>query len=142
MSAYLDTSALVKLWNEEVGSALVRSVVSEEEPLGTSVVAYAEARAAFARALREQRWAQGEHDAVVSDLERRWTRLMRVVVTNTLAFEAGRLAERHRLRGFDAIHLASALRLRERLDEPTLGFVCFDERLVEAARAEGFRIPG
>ena len=36
------------------------------------------------------------------------------------------------LRGFDAIHLASAVRLGERFDD--LRFLAFDDRLVEAAR--------
>jgi hypothetical protein len=46
------------------------------------------------------------------------------------------LVDRHALRGFDLIHLASALTLRERLGEDFL-FACFDDRLLAAARAEG-----
>jgi len=42
------------------------------------------------------------------------------------------LAERYALRGFDAIHLASAVRLQEQVSD--LGFLAFDARLVDAAR--------
>jgi len=50
--AYLDTSALVKLYVSEDGSRALRAYASRSEALATSVVAYAEARAAFARLLR------------------------------------------------------------------------------------------
>ena len=46
---YLDTSALVKLYVRERGSARVRAQVGKADAIATSVVAYAEARAAFAR---------------------------------------------------------------------------------------------
>lgn len=40
------------------------------------------------------------------------------------------------LRSLDAVHLASALSVRDRLD----GFVAYDARLVEAARAHGLPV--
>ena len=49
MILYLDTSALVKLYVREHGSAAVRALVERADVVATSVVAYAEARAAFAR---------------------------------------------------------------------------------------------
>jgi hypothetical protein len=42
------------------------------------------------------------------------------------------MAERYDLRGFEAIHLASAVRLGEGFSD--LRFLAFDDRLVEAAR--------
>jgi len=50
---YLDTSALVKLYVQEVGSADVNDWLKDADAAATSWVAYAEARAAFARGLRE-----------------------------------------------------------------------------------------
>jgi predicted nucleic acid-binding protein len=47
------------------------------------------------------------------------------------------LTERHPLRAADALQLASALFLRESAGQPVL-FLCFDERLVAAAKEEGF----
>ena len=49
MILYLDTSALVKLYVREAGSVLVRRATEASEAAATSTVAYAEARAAFAR---------------------------------------------------------------------------------------------
>jgi uncharacterized protein len=53
-------------------------------------------------------------------------------VSNLIAYRAGEMAERYALRGFDAIHLASAVRLGERISD--VRFLAFDDRLVEAAR--------
>ena len=54
---------------------------------------------------------------------------------------ACRLLRTHPLRSPDATQLAAAIIAS--LDRPsTLGFVCADERLVGAARKEGFPVPG
>lgn len=57
--------------------------------------------------------------------------------------EAIGLTGRHRLRGYDAIHLACALRLQRALVElgPTpLTLVSADEDLLAAARGEGLSV--
>lgn len=61
-----------------------------------------------------------------------WKTYTRLPVSNLLPREAGEMAERHALRGFDAIHLASAKRLEGRLDD--LRFLAFDDRLSDAAK--------
>jgi hypothetical protein len=48
---------------------------------------------------------------------------------------AGDLAEKHALRGFDSIHLASALTLRQELSSPIV-FSCFDDNLQQASERE------
>lgn len=53
--------------------------------------------------------------------------------------EAIELTARHRLRGYDAVHLACALRLNGVLldnDLPPLTFVAADDDLLKAAQAE------
>ena len=62
-----------------------------------------------------------------------------VELSSKVARRAGELAERRALRGFDAIHLASALEV-EHLMGSTGGFCCFDDRLREAASAEGLSV--
>ena len=47
MIVYLDTSALVKLYVQEVGSTEVRRAVARADLVATSLVAYVEARSAF-----------------------------------------------------------------------------------------------
>ena len=53
MIVYLDTSALVKLYVEEAGSAAIATCVERATAVTTARVTYAEARAAFARYRRE-----------------------------------------------------------------------------------------
>ena len=136
MILYLDTSALVKLYVEEAGSQEIKREVEKSRIVSTSRVAYVEARAGIARKYREEELSKEEHDQVVEDLIRDWDNYFIVEVSESVAKLGGTLAERQSLRGFDAIHLASALLLRNRtrLD---VSFSCFDERLKAAAVAEG-----
>ena len=140
MILYLDTSALVKLYVREAGSAQVRREANAAEAVATSVVAYAEARAAFARLLRERPASRNRHRQRVDQLDRDWGRYAAVELTPAVAHRSGEIAELHRLRGFNAIHLASALWLQSAYSGD-LVFLAFDRRLSRAAAAGGLRIP-
>ena len=139
MILYLDTSALVKLYVRERGSVQVRAQVNKADAIATSVVAYAEARAAFAR-LRRERPASGKrHRERVGQLDRDWDRYALVELTAAVVRSAGELAEQHSLRGFDAIHLASALWLKS-AHTGDLAFAAFDRTLTAGAKAAGLTI--
>lgn len=60
-------------------------------------------------------------------------------VAEEILDEAGRSVARHPLRAFDAVQLASAIVARTQ-DASLTEFACFDERLADAARAEGFAV--
>lgn len=139
MILYLDTSALVKLYVRERGSLQTRKLADHADALATSVVAYAEARSAFARLWRVRPASAGRHRARVTQLDRDWSRYLQVELTPALGRSAGELAEAHALRGFDAIHLASGLWLKSAY-AGELRFVAFDRRLAAAARAAGLAI--
>jgi predicted nucleic acid-binding protein len=134
---YLETSSLVKLYVREKDSETVRGCVEASEAVATSVLAYAEARAAFARKLREQGITKDAHEAVKRALAADWPSVFVLYVTAGTARLAGDLAEKHALRGFDALHLASAAELRA-AGAGDIRFSSADERLRAAARAEGF----
>ena len=133
MTLYLDTSALVKLYITEEYRDLVVTAVRESSRIAVSVVAYPEARSAFARQMREGTLTGNSHEAVVNDLDRMWTGFHRVRVTYAIAETAGALTESLALRGFDAIHVASALRVYSRFGDD-FRFLVFDDRLIHAAR--------
>lgn len=139
MIFYLDTSALVKLYTRELHSGDVRRWVRDADTVATSVVSYAETRAAFARARRESLSSDIEHRRRISQFNRDWAELLRVELTTLVGRNAGELAELHALRGFDAIHLASALWLRDKTDD-TFFFGAFDQRLCEGAAAAGLQV--
>lgn len=135
MRLYLDTSALVKLYVAEPGSEDVRQAVAEAEIAATSSLAYVEARAAFARRRRERSLIPLDYRRVLRSFEQDWPRYLRVEVTGPVIGQAARLAERHALQAYDAVHLASALTLRARLGPP-VAFLSWDAAQQAAARRE------
>lgn len=139
MIVYLDTSALVKLYVSEEGSRTLRAFASRSEALATSVLAYAEARAAFARLLRGGGTNPRQHKRRLHRLNLDWDDYVRIDLTPELARAAGDLAELHGLRGFDSIHLASGLWLKER-SASGLAFAAYDRRLHSAAALAGMTI--
>ena len=64
---------------------------------------------------------------------------MRVDLTDELIREAASLADRHRLRAYDAVHLSSALSVRRRIDADFL-FASDDRLLSAAASDEGLEL--
>ncbi len=59
-------------------------------------------------------------------------------VTDDLNEPIDRIVANYPLRGFDAIHLASALMIHERIPEHFV-FACFDRMLIQAAQTEGLK---
>lgn len=132
MVIYLDTSALLKLYVEEEGRDLVREAVAVAISAVTSTIAYAEARAGLARRFREGDFKEEEYGRATSKLDEQWRGYERLAVSASIARSAGDLAERHALRGFDAVHLASALWFSKKFED--LRFLAFDDQLSLAAR--------
>lgn len=135
MILYLDTSSLVKLYVEETESSRVDELVMSSRVTATSLVAYAEARAAYARRFREKAFDRKEYKRLLSAFEEDWTTYMIVRVEEAIVRLAGDLAEKHSLRGFDAIHLSSAITLQQETGS-SIYFSCFDARLEAAAKME------
>jgi len=136
---YLDTSALVKLYVQEQGSEMVRKLVDEASVVATSKVAYPEARAAFARGLRDGYLDEKDYRQAVAALQNDWPKCLVMEVSDSLVLLAGELAEKYRLRGFDAIHLASAVTLKTQMKKKTVA-ACFDNRLWEALCAVDIKV--
>jgi predicted nucleic acid-binding protein len=134
VTLYLDTSSLVKLYVEESGSDDVRGLVAQAAVIATSVVAYAEARAAYARLRRSGHLSPAKFAAVKRDFEAEWPAFLTLEVTAVLSHEAGTFADRYALRGFDALHLASFADVARRAGVAHTRFSSFDERLNKAAR--------
>lgn len=128
----------MKLYVREVGTEETRAKLDAASMAATSRVAYPEARAALARRQREAGITRAALARAVAALDRDLGRFVVVELSSKVAKRAGDLAERRALRGFDAIHLASALEVEE-LTGAAPRFCCFDDRLREAASAE--RLP-
>jgi len=138
MILYLESSNLVKLYVQEGDSGEIARLVSDAEAVATSIIAYAEARAAFARKSREKGISDEDHKRVKNDLDRDWESIFVIKLTDAVVRSAGDLAEKRSLRGFDALHLASALELQKAVPLPVL-FSSSDARLRESAKEEGLQ---
>lgn len=138
MIVYFDTSALMKLYADEVGADVTRAASKLATARFTSMVTYAEMRSAFARKRRFGQITERELERHKSEFENDWIDFEALPVDEPLARRAGELAEAHSLRGFDAIHLASADTLRQNLGEIT--FACFDAELSRAASQCGMTL--
>ncbi|MBX6351337.1 MAG: type II toxin-antitoxin system VapC family toxin [Clostridia bacterium] len=139
MILYLDTSAIVKLYVEEEGSSAVRSAVQSAGVVATSRVAYAETHAALAAACRLERISVAERAAAAASFRLDWRAYLVVNVTQALVELAGDLVLAHELRGFDAIHVASALLLSQR-SRQAMRFLTWDRRMSGAASALGLAV--
>jgi predicted nucleic acid-binding protein len=136
---YLDTSALVKLYVAEAGTDAVATAVERARALVTVRITYAEARAAFAQHARAKGIAPGALRRVVRQLDEEWGQYSVVEVTDALVRRAGALAERHRLRGYDAVQLSAAADLRG-AGATDVEFASFDAPLNHAAQRERMRL--
>lgn len=122
---YVDSSALVKLIVRESESDALRRYLSSAGPLTSSILVTVEVSRAVARVAPD---AGATVTSVFEGL-------------NVLAFDA-RIAARAAaldpagLRTLDAIHLATALELRDELT----AFVSYDDRLSTAAREMGLPV--
>ncbi len=139
MIVYLDTSSLVKLYVEETGSERIKTLVIEASLVSTSKIAYAEARAAFARKQKEDKLPIKALRSITQDLNRDWEGYFVLEITDGLIRAAGDFAEKHLLRGFDSIHLASVISLKNRTGSEVY-FSSNDARLNQAARKEGIQV--
>ena len=136
---FWDTSALVALSVEEPRRQMVLRVLEADEHIvvwwGTSI----EYVAAISRRERDGSLTTNEVAAHLSRLNALSQVWYEVQPSRRIKTVAQRLLRVHPLRAADSLQLASALIASE--DDPTsLGFVCFDARLNQAASREGFTI--
>ncbi len=139
MVLYLDTSALLKRYVAEPESKNVLAKIDEARAIATALITRAEVAAALSRARRETRIDVEEAQRAEQEFIEDWADFGRVPVTEELVGDAARLAWTRELRAYDAVQLAAAVKCQPilaRFGENTV-FGCFNNRLRQAARAEG-----
>jgi predicted nucleic acid-binding protein len=98
----------------------------------SSILCHPEGRAALAAARRGLRLSATGYGRAREEFESLQNELALVGIDGPLARRAGELAEEHALRGYDAVHLASALALGT-----DATFVTWDQDLKRAAAQRG-----
>ena len=143
---YLDSSALVKRYVNERGTTWIRSLLQQGTPSSLFVVQVAgpEVVSAFFRKARGGQSTLYAAQQAASAFHVDWSYLFRVVaVIDNIVSAAIALAEKHYLRGYDAVHLAAVLEVQRRLQAvgaPPLTFVSADLEQLNAAGAEGLPV--
>jgi predicted nucleic acid-binding protein len=108
--AYFDTSAFLKLLVAEPGSQTAAQAWTGADAVTSCRLLYPEARAGLAAAMRARRVPKSRCPALKTQLEELWGDVVAIEVTRVLATVAGDVADHQGLRGYDAVHLAAALR--------------------------------
>lgn len=139
MILYLDASALVKAYVEEVESPDVHAVIDRAETIGTAAVTRVEVSAGLAKAARMKILSTSAAEQAVSQFRLEWTRLIRIRISDPLISRADDLAWRFGLRGYDAVHLSAALVWQESLAE-SVSLATYDRQLWEAGRASELEV--
>jgi predicted nucleic acid-binding protein len=135
---YFDASALAKRYFREPETDDVNRYLAEATSC-TSRLSEVEVSSALARRVREGRLAAEQRAAALAGLRADLAWLHVVEIVPTLVAATHDLLSRHSLRAPDALHLASALALRERLQDD-VEFVGYDERLQLAAANAGLPV--
>ena len=134
--AFWDSSALVKLLVEEAGTDLAAALWDGSSSIVASQLVVPEVAAALATARRTGRLDGRRAGIARSQWGQFRAALDLVDVTPEVADGAAQLAGAHPLSGADAVHLATALLLRE----VDLLVATWDQRLATAAVAEGLAV--
>jgi predicted nucleic acid-binding protein len=110
---YFDTSAFVPLLVTEPGTASASDLWDLADEVVTTRLLYVEAAAALARARRMGRITDRSHHAALQSLDDLWRDFRVTELDETVIRRAAELADRHALRGYDAVHCASAERIAD-----------------------------
>lgn len=133
MICYFDTSACVPLLISEPGSSLCQRLWDEADDVVTSRLLYVEAAAALAGARRCGRVTERERRSALRILDRLWGEFHVIEVDHVVAGRAADLAHECELRGYDAVHCASA----ELVNADDLVLASGDKHLLGACTALG-----
>jgi predicted nucleic acid-binding protein len=142
---FLDTSALVKRYVQEVGTAWVVQATNQSSGyLHILRVTGPELVAALTRKMNGGEVALGDAQRASVNFRSDYRELYQIVeLTPAVAEKAMDLVQRHRLRGYDSVQLAGAVELqhlRESVGMVPFVFVCADENLNQCARLEGLTV--
>ncbi len=143
---YFDSSAAVKKYVAEKGTGWVLGLF---KPSASNVFYFSqiygvEVVSAISRRFREGSLTQKAAQKSIARFKRDFqTKFRGLRLSNAVVFDAMRFAETHGLRGYDAVQLATAINVENRLAASgfsSITFVSADNRLNQAAQTEGLFI--
>jgi uncharacterized protein len=136
---FWDSSAIVPLCVQEQRSEIMLSLLRSDSQMVCWWATIVECWSAFARLRREGVFTLKEEETareLLFKLSESWTE---VEATTELRQATGRILKLHPLRAADSLQLAAALTWTG-MTPKKHGFVSLDERLLDSATREGFRV--
>ena len=142
MLYYLDSSAWVKRYFDEVGSGYVNGLFERHQSFGCSPLGLIEVGATMARKRRAGEVTREEFGPKRASLLKDWGRFLRMDMTSAVVERAVDLTDAHGLRGADSVHLASAMILKEEMELASHDFtlVTSDGEMKIAAQRAGLAV--
>lgn len=142
---YLDSSALVKIYMKETGSSWMRQLYTSDraEILCTSVLSRVEVVSALARRMRMQELDGDEFDDLCTQFNEDFAVYFApIAVSDDVIALADSLLRKYSLRSYDALHIASAKKMRQllRSEFSAVRFISADVHLNSAALSERFAV--
>ena len=139
---YLDSSAWLKRYFLEPGSGWMMRLFESGNPLASSVLGYIEVASALTRQRVPRKLDEDKLARLQQQLEEDWGDLTGFPLTDETVGRAVRLARDYKLRGADALHLATALGVNDALvgTGNSLVLVASDEDLLAVAQQTGLTV--
>ena len=134
MITYFDTSAFIKLIINEIGTDEVESYWDEGGDVASCQLLVVESTAALVRARQSDRISIATYNSSISLLDNLYVRLTIVNIDENLLADACDVTKTEKLRAYDAVHLASALKIGADI------FASADADLCRAANRQGLNI--
>ena len=147
MAAYFcDTSALVKRYVAETGSAWLTATIAPQTGNRVFIarITFVELISAITRRERGRHISAADAKTAKTQFETDYSsEFFNIEISENLIKEAARLAEKHALRGYDAVQLAAALKTEKEkiaLGLSSLILLSADTELNAAAVSEGLTV--
>lgn len=138
MTIYAETSAVLRWLFGETGGDDVRVVMAESTKVTSSRLTLIEARRVVRRAERDGRFTAAQGADVLAVFAQAASTWAVLEVSEQVARRAEDVFPHEPVRTLDALHLASALFLRQSI--PDLAILTADERIRANASLLGFRV--
>jgi len=145
-ACFCDSSAIVKRYVQETGTAWVRRLTrkGKPDPIYLARITAVEVTSAVARRRQGGRLTAPRVRSILTRFRSHLAQRYRILeITPTLLAAAMQLANAHSLRAYDAVQLAAALELDARWQAAGMGgitLVSADRDLNTAATAEGLMV--
>jgi predicted nucleic acid-binding protein len=145
VTLYLDSSSILSVYLSERGRHdVVQKEIEGANSTFCSILALVEVRAGLARArarFKESppRLTNAGYRRALALFAADWPTFGRTAITEAIVTDGAELAEKYFLRGYDAVHLSTALFLRARIPD-LMEVSTWDEDLANAALAAGLAL--